>query len=139
MARENGTLRYSAFGYSETEISQVLGAGLGAVSEVGDIVAQNYIDIDGWQMALDQGHLATQALIETSEFEIARRSVMRRLMCNSDVPISSVNQSQVLTLVESLESQGYTEKRDSSIYLTELGRLALPHFWSDSSPRFRWL
>jgi oxygen-independent coproporphyrinogen-3 oxidase len=139
MAQENGTLRYSAFGYSETEISQVLGAGLGAVSEVGDIVAQNYIDIDGWQMALDQGHLATQALIETSEFEIARRSVMRRLMCNSDVPISSVNQSQVLTLVESLESQGYTEKRDSSIYLTELGRLALPHFWSDSSPRFRWL
>jgi oxygen-independent coproporphyrinogen-3 oxidase len=109
------------------------------VSEVGDIVAQNYIDIDGWRMALDQGHLATQALIETSEFEIARRSVMRRLMCNSDVPISSVNQSQVLTLVESLESQGYTEKRDSSIYLTELGRLALPHFWSDSSPRFRWL
>ena len=139
MAQENGTLRYSAFGYSETEVSQVLGAGLGAVSEVGDIVAQNYIDIDGWQMALDQGHLATQALIETSEFEIARRSVMRRLMCNSDVPISSVNQSQVLTLVESLESQGYTEKRDSSIYLTELGRLALPHFWSDSSPRFRWL
>jgi oxygen-independent coproporphyrinogen-3 oxidase len=139
MAQENGTLRYSAFGYSETEISQVLGAGLGAVSEVGDIVAQNYIDIDGWQMALDQGHLATEALIETSEFEIARRSVMRRLMCNSDVPISSVNQSQVLTLVESLESQGYTEKRDSSIYLTELGRLALPHFWSDSSPRFRWL
>jgi oxygen-independent coproporphyrinogen-3 oxidase len=139
MAQENGTLRYSAFGYSETEVSQVLGAGLGAVSEVGDIVAQNYIDIDGWRMALDQGHLATQALIETSEFEIARRSVMRRLMCNSDVPISSVNQSQVLTLVESLESQGYTEKRDSSIYLTELGRLALPHFWSDSSPRFRWL
>ena len=89
MAQENGTLRYSAFGYSETEVSQVLGAGLGAVSEVGDIVAQNYIDIDGWQMALDQGHLATQALIETSEFEIARRSVMRRLMCNSDVPISS--------------------------------------------------
>ena len=139
LAQKNGTLRYSAFGYSETAVSKVLGAGLGAVSEVGDIVAQNYIDIDGWQMALDHGHLGTQALIETSEFEIARRSVMRRLMCNSEVPISTVDQSEVLTLVESLENQGYTERRESAIYLTELGRMALPHFWSDSSPRFRWL
>ena len=138
-AQKNGTLGYSAFGYSETEISQVLGAGLGAVSEVGDVVAQNFVDIDAWQIAIGQGRLATQVLIETSEFEVARRSVMRRLMCNSEVPISSVNQPDVLTLVESLENQGYTEQRDAFIYLTELGRMALPHFWSDSSPRFRWL
>ena len=138
-AQKNGTLGYSAFGYSETEISQVLGTGLGAVSEVGDVVAQNFVDIDAWQIAIGQGRLATQVLIETSEFEVARRSVMRRLMCNSEVPISSVNQPDVLTLVESLENQGYTEQRDAFIYLTELGRMALPHFWSDSSPRFRWL
>ena len=138
-AQTNGTLRYSAFGYSENEVSQVLGAGLGAVSEVGDVVAQNFVDIDAWQIAIAQGRLATQVLIETSEFEVARRSVMRRLMCNSEVPISSVGQPDVLTLVESLESQGYTEQRDAFIYLTELGRMALPHFWSDSSPRFRWL
>jgi len=138
-AQANGTLRYSAFGYSETDVSQVLGAGLGAVSEVGDIVAQNYVDIDAWQIAIGQGRLATQVLIETSDFEIARRSVMRRLMCNSEVPISSVDQPDVLTLVESLQNQGYTEQRDAHVYLTELGRMALPHFWSDSSPRFRWL
>lgn len=138
-AQTNGTLRYSAIGYSENEVSQVLGAGLGAVSEVGDVVAQNFVDIDAWQIAIAQGRLATQVLIETSEFEVARRSVMRRLMCNSEVSISSVDQPDVLTLVESLESQGYTEKRDAFIYLTELGRMALPHFWSDSSPRFRWL
>ena len=138
-AQTNGTLRYSAIGYSENEVSQVLGAGLGAVSEVGDVVAQNFVDIDAWQIAITQGRLATQVLIETSEFEVARRSVMRRLMCNSEVPISSVDQPDVVTLVESLESQGYTEQRDAFIYLTELGRMALPHFWSDSSPRFRWL
>jgi oxygen-independent coproporphyrinogen-3 oxidase len=138
-AQANGTLRYSAFGYSETDVSQVLGAGLGAVSEVGDIVAQNYVDIDAWKIAIGQGRLATQVLIETSDFEIARRSVMRRLMCNTEVPISSVDQPDVLTLVESLENQGYTEQRDAHVFLTELGRMALPHFWSDSSPRFRWL
>ena len=102
-------------------------------------MAQNFGDIEAWQIAIAQGRLATQVLIETSEFEVARRSVMRRLMCNSEVPISSVGQPDVLTLVESLESQGYTEQRDAFIYLTELGRMALPHFWSDSSPRFRWL
>mgnify|MGYP003334386289 CR=1 FL=1 len=138
-AQTNGTLRYSALGYSETEVSQVLGAGLGAVSEVDGLVAQNFVDIDAWQIAIGKGRLGTQALIEISDFEVARRSVMRRLMCNSEVPISSVNQPDVLTLVESLENQGYTEQRDAFIYLTELGRMALPHFWSDSSPRFRWL
>ncbi|MEC8268079.1 MAG: radical SAM protein, partial [Pseudomonadota bacterium] len=65
-AQANGTLRYSAFGYSENEVSQVLGAGLGAVSEVGDVVAQNFVDIDAWQIAIAQGRLATQVLIETS-------------------------------------------------------------------------
>jgi oxygen-independent coproporphyrinogen-3 oxidase len=139
VAQENGSLCYSAFGYSDTEVSQVLGAGLGAVSEIGDIVAQNFIDIDAWQIALDQGRLGTQVLIETSDFEIARRSVMRRLMCNTEVPISTINQPDVLELVDSLENQGYTHKRDNVIYLTELGRMALPHFWSDSSPRVRWL
>ena len=138
-AQSNGTLRYSSLGYSATEVSQVLGAGLGAVSEVCDVVAQNFVDIDAWQIAIDRGRLATQVLIETSEFEVARRSVMRRLMCNSEVPISSVNQPDVFTLVESLENQGYTEQRGAFIYLTKLGRMALPHFWSDSSPRFRWL
>jgi oxygen-independent coproporphyrinogen-3 oxidase len=139
VAQAQGTLRYSALGYSEETVSQVLGAGLGSVSEVGDIVAQNFIDIDAWQIALDQNRLGTQVLIETSEFEIARRSVMRRLMCNSEVPVSSVKQPDVLTLVDSLENQGYTKKQNNVIYLTDLGRMALPHFWSDSSPRFRWL
>ena len=138
-AQAKDTLRYGAFGYSENEVSQVLGAGLGAVSEVGDVVAQNFVDIDAWQIAIGQGRLATQVLIETSEFEVARRSVMRRLMCNAEVPISSVEEADVLTLLESLENQGYTEQRDAFVYLTELGRMALPHFWSDSSPRFRWL
>jgi len=139
VAQAQGTLRYSALGYSEETVSQVLGAGLGSVSEVGDIVAQNFIDIDAWQIALNQNRLGTQVLIETSEFEIARRSVMRRLMCNSEVPVSSVKQPDVLTLVDSLENQGYTKKQNNVIYLTDLGRMALPHFWSDSSPRFRWL
>ena len=139
VAQAQGTLRYSALGYSEETVSQVLGAGLGSVSEVGDIVAQNFIDIDAWQIALNKKRLGTQVLIETSEFEIARRSVMRRLMCNSEVPISSVKQPDVLTLVDSLENQGYTKKQNNVIYLTDLGRMALPHFWSDSSPRFRWL
>ena len=53
-AQASGTLRYSAFGYSENEVSQVLGVGLGAVSEVGEVVAQNFVDIDAWQIAIGQ-------------------------------------------------------------------------------------
>jgi oxygen-independent coproporphyrinogen-3 oxidase len=139
LAQQTGTLSYSALGYSEVSVAQVLGAGLGAVSEVGATVAQNYIDLDGWKMAIDQGQLATQALIETSEFEIARRSVMRRLMCNAEVVIDTVEQPAVVELISSLELQGYTQQSDEAVQLTELGRLALPHFWSDSSPQLRWL
>lgn len=138
-AQKDATLEYSALGYSAVKSEQTLGAGIGAISEIDDVVAQNYIDIDAWKMAIDQGCLATQHLIETSEFELARKSVMRRLMCNASVPVSLVAQPKVAELVESLEGQGYTDQEGDSIYLTSLGRLALPHLWSDSSPSFRQL
>lgn len=139
VAQQNRTLEYNTLGYSAVKSAQTLGAGIGSVSEIEDVVAQNYIDIDAWKIAVQQGHLATQFLVETTEFELARRSVMRSLMCNVSVPVSSLVTPKVAELVDSLESQGYTERKGGFVYLTSLGRLALPHFWSDSSPRFRWL
>ncbi|WP_279240909.1 coproporphyrinogen-III oxidase family protein [Candidatus Paraluminiphilus aquimaris] len=138
-AQQNQTLEYSALGYSAKKTEQTLGVGIGAVSEVQDIVGQNYVDLDAWRIAIKQGHLATQYLIEASEFEVARRSVMRRLMCNASVPLSILSQPKVAELVESLESQGYAEREEGVVNITSLGRLALPHFWSDSSPMYRWL
>lgn len=138
-AQNANTLEYTALGYSEVPTAQTLGIGVGAVSEVGDLVSQNYIDLDAWMTAIEKGQLATQYLIEATDFEIARKSVMRRLMCNIDVPVAAVDQPEVAELLASLESQGYTEQRGTSVHLTSLGRLALPQFWSDSSPRYRWL
>jgi len=139
VAQHNRTLEYNALGYSTGKSEQTLGAGIGAVSEIEDVVAQNYIDLDAWKIAVKQGHLATQFLVETTEFELARRSVMRSLMCNVSVPVSTLATPRVADLVDSLESQGYTEREGDFVCLTSLGRLALPHFWSDSSPTFRWL
>lgn len=138
-AQQNLTLEYNTLGYSAVKSEQTLGAGIGAVSEIDDVVAQNYVDLDAWKIAVKQGHLATQVLVESSEFELARRSVMRRLMCNVSVPVSALTTPKVADLIDSLESQGYTEREGGFVYLTSLGRLAMPHFWSDSSPRFRWL
>ena len=139
VAQQNRTLEYNTLGYSAVKSEQILGVGIGAVSEVDDVVAQNYVDLDAWKIAVQQGLLATQFLVETTDFELARRSVMRNLMCNASVPVSTLASPKVAELVDSLESQGYTEREDDFVYLTSLGRLALPHFWSDSSPRFRWL
>jgi oxygen-independent coproporphyrinogen-3 oxidase len=139
VAQQNRTLEFNTLGYSAVKSEQTLGAGIGAVSEIDDVVAQNYIDLDAWKIAVQRGHLATQVLVETTEFELARRSVMRRLMCNVSVPVSALTTPKVADLIDSLESQGYTEREGGFVYLTSLGRLALPHFWSDSSPRFRWL
>ena len=139
IAQRERSLTYSALGYSAVKSEQTLGAGIGSVSEVDGIVAQNHVDLDAWRVAVEQGHLATQVLIESSEFEVARRSVMRRLMCNASAPVSALDQPQLAELVDSLESQGYIEQEDGFVCLTSLGRLALPHFWSDSSPRYRWL
>jgi oxygen-independent coproporphyrinogen-3 oxidase len=139
VAQQNRTLEFNTLGYSAVKSEQTLGAGIGAVSEIDDVVAQNYIDLDAWKIAVQRGHLATQVLVETTEFELARRSVMRRLMCNVSVPVSALTTPKVADLIDSLESQGYTEREGGFVYLTSLGRLAMPHFWSDSSPRFRWL
>jgi len=60
-------------------------------------------------------------------------------MCNRPVDIASTDNQSLAALLNSLEDQGYAEKARGFFKLTQIGRLALPHFWSDSSPTFRWL
>ena len=138
-ARVNGDLRYSALGYDDGSVSTILGVGIGAVSEIDGLTTQNAIDLIEWKQKVEQGNITASTTIEMTDFERARRSVMRHLMCNLPVDIASTDNQSLAALLNSLEYQGYAEKEQSFFKLTKIGRLALPHFWSDSSPTFRWL
>ena len=138
-ARENGDLRYNALGYDDGSVSTILGVGIGALSEIDGLTTQNAIDLIEWKQKVEQGVITASTTIEMTEFERARRSVMRHLMCNLPVDIASTDNQSLAALLSSLEDQGYAEKAQGFFKLTQIGRLALPHFWSDSSPTFRWL
>ena len=138
-AKVNGDLRYNALGYDDGSVSTILGVGIGAVSEIDGLTTQNAIDLIEWKQKVEQGVITASTTIEMTEFERARRSVMRHLMCNLPVDIASTDNQSLAALLSSLEDQGYAEKTQGFFKLTQIGRLALPHFWSDSSPTFRWL
>ena len=138
-AREHGSLRYNALGYDDGSVSTILGVGIGAVSEIDGLTTQNAIDLVEWKQKVEHGVITASTTIEMTEFERARRSVMRHLMCNLPVDIASTDNQSLAALLNSLEDQGYAEKARGFFKLTQIGRLALPHFWSDSSPTFRWL
>merc|ERR1711998_590290 len=120
-------------------VRTILGAGIGAVSEIDGHTTQNAIDLIEWKQKVERGDFTASTTIEMTEFERARRSVMRHLMCNLPVDIASTDNQSLATLLDSLEDQGYAENKQGFFRLTQMGRLALPHFWSDSSPSFRWL
>ena len=138
-ANVNGELRYNALGYDDGSVRTILGAGIGAVSEIDGHTTQNAIDLIEWKQKVERGDFTASTTIEMTEFERARRSVMRHLMCNLPVDIASTDNQSLATLLDSLEDQGYAENKQGFFRLTQMGRLALPHFWSDSSPSFRWL
>lgn len=138
-AKMNGELRYNALGYDDGCVSNILGAGIGAVSEIDGLTTQNAADLIAWKQRVYQGKITASTTIEMTDFERARRSVMRHLMCNLPVDIASTDNQSLSALLNSLEDQGYAEKDQGFFRLTQIGRLALPHFWSDSSPTLRWL
>ena len=138
-AKVNGDLRYNALGYDDGSVSTILGVGIGAVSEIDGLTTQNAIDLIEWKQKVEEGEITASTTIEMTEFERARRSVMRHLMCNLPVDIASTDNQSLAALLSSLEDQGYAEKVQGFFKLTQMGRLALPHFWSDSSPTLRWL
>ena len=81
LAREADTLTYGLQGYLSGVGSDLLGLGVSALSQVGDICSRNTCDILEYQQLLQQGRLPLRQGLRRTADDRLRRTVIQQLLC----------------------------------------------------------
>ncbi|WP_434456029.1 oxygen-independent coproporphyrinogen III oxidase [Stutzerimonas urumqiensis] len=89
MAQEDGSLQRNVLGYTARGDCDVIGLGVSAVSQVGDLYTRNHEDIARYQEALDRGQLPTERGFRCDDDDRRRRYVIQRLMCDFEVDFAT--------------------------------------------------
>ena len=139
VAQRTGSLGLNVLGYVPEQSLSVLGVGLGALSELPGLIYQNEANLASWHTLIDAGLLSAHSAVVSDESEILRRKVLRGLICRQSLYSAALSSAQEAEWLLPLVDQGFVIKEQTDYRLTEMGRSALPHMWTDSSPVFRTL
>ena len=139
VAQEDGSLSLSVLGYGSEANLNVVGIGLGALSELSGAVLQNHTSLKEWHQLIESGSLSVTSAVLSDETQTLQRKAMRALMCRQSLSVSDLSEDHRIGVAEPLIAQGYAEEIEGAYRLTELGHSILPHLWTDSSPAFRVL
>ena len=93
IAQEDGTLQRNFQGYTTHSHCDLIGLGVSAISQVGDLYSQNNTDIALYQQALDNQQLSTHRGRQCNADDRLRRAVIQQLICAFSVEFSAIEQS----------------------------------------------
>jgi oxygen-independent coproporphyrinogen-3 oxidase len=89
-AREDGILRHDRLGYSCQPDADLLGLGMGAVSQIGSLQLQNRRDAASYQAQLEIGQLAVFHGHRSSAQEQLQRTLSEALLCDYHVDLQAL-------------------------------------------------
>lgn len=90
MAQEDGTLQRNFQGYTTHGHCDLVGLGVSAISQVGELYSQNSSDLADYQSALDQNQLATRRGLHCSKDDLVRRAVIQQLICHFQLDFEEI-------------------------------------------------
>ena len=93
IAQEEGTLQRNFQGYTTHGHCDLIGLGMSAISQVGDLYCQNSSDLNTYQAALSDGQLATQRGLLCNQDDRLRRAVIQQLICHFELDFSAIEQA----------------------------------------------
>lgn len=82
VAQEDGELKRNLEGYTTHGHCDLIGLGVSAISQIGDLYCQNSSDVTVYQQMLSQHQLATVRGVRCNEDDQIRRHVIQRLICD---------------------------------------------------------
>jgi oxygen-independent coproporphyrinogen-3 oxidase len=132
-----GDLSLNAYGYHCQPVNAVLGVGLAAISELPGLVLQNSGSSEQWQQSVAHGLLTEKMGLLNDDEQIEFRQLLRQLMCNQSVMLSSGEKPLADQRVAVLVQSGLVQYQQNTIGITQYGREVLPQLLLDSSPAFR--
>lgn len=91
-AQENGTLHRNFQGYTTHGHCDLIALGVSAISQVGELYAQNTSDIKLYQSRIDAHGLATVRGWQADADDQLRRAVIQQLICNFVLDFATIEQ-----------------------------------------------
>lgn len=93
IAQEEGTLQRNFQGYTTHGHCDLIGLGVSAISQIGDLCCQNSSDMTTYQDALSSAQLATQRGLLCTADDRLRRAVIQQLICHFELDFDSIEQA----------------------------------------------
>ncbi|TBU93513.1 oxygen-independent coproporphyrinogen III oxidase [Stutzerimonas kirkiae] len=90
IAQEDGTLQRNLLGYTTHGHCDLLGLGVSAISQIGELYCQNHTDLARYQQSLQQDQLATQRGLHCNKDDLIRRSIIHSLICDFELDIAQI-------------------------------------------------
>ena len=95
-AQEDGSLQRNVQGYTRHGHCDLIGLGVSAISQVGDLYCQNSGDLAEYQQRLSKGQLATQRGLRCNGDDQLRREIIEQLLCNFRLRFVDIGQAHAI-------------------------------------------
>lgn len=129
-AQAKGQLYRDALGFGAHGETELVGFGVGAISQIGPTYAQAAIHLRRWESAIDAGRRAIQRGVILDEDDIARSELIQALVCNGRLSLKPFEARHLIDFptffadaLARLAPLGLVEVDTDAIRLTAVGRL----------------
>lgn len=92
IAQEESTLQRNFQGYTTHGHCDLIGLGVSAISQIGDLYCQNDSDLASYQRTLASDQLATSRGLLCNQDDRIRREVIQQIICNLHMPFAHIEQ-----------------------------------------------
>jgi oxygen-independent coproporphyrinogen-3 oxidase len=92
-AQEDGRLQRNFQGYTTHGHCDLIGLGVSAISQIGDLYCQNDSELSQYQQTLASGQLATQRGLHCNADDRVRRAVIQQLICHFHLDFAEIEQA----------------------------------------------
>jgi oxygen-independent coproporphyrinogen-3 oxidase len=133
IAQEEATLQRNFQGYTTHGHCDLIGLGVSAISQIGDLYCQNSSDLNQYQNALADGQLATSRGIVCNADDRLRRAVIQQLICHFSLAFAEIEQvfnidfrgyfGSIWPQLQAMDDDGLVEVTATHIKVLPAGRL----------------
>ncbi|GIZ13537.1 oxygen-independent coproporphyrinogen III oxidase [Pseudomonas sp. NCCP-436] len=133
IAQEEGTLHRNFQGYTTHGHCDLIGLGVSAISQIGELYSQNDSNIASYQQSLGNGQLATHRGLHCNADDRLRRAVIQQLICHFELQFADIEQTYGIVFqdyfsalwpeLQQLARDGLIELHSQGIKVRPAGRL----------------
>jgi oxygen-independent coproporphyrinogen-3 oxidase len=135
-ARRHKRLHRDALGFGVHGCTDLIGFGVGAISQMGGCHAQNVLDSSGWEYKIDQGQRTVDRGIQLNFDDRIRAEILQDVLCYGQIETAELEDRHDITFhdyfagelrkLEPLFDEGSLTWERSTILLDRTARLSAP-------------